>query len=260
MNKSKITCIWGSPSSGKTICALSLAAVLAQEKKNVIVFSTDKLVPALKLYCPEADIDSSRSIGSLLMSGRYDDAMFSQKLVTHPESEFIAFLGMAPSDTYITYANFERSNVVSVINKAAQLADHVIIEADGTKGLPLKVPNDQEPVIPAFADTVVAVAGLSALGRPLGEVCHRPELALLRFGFSPDRMVTPELMSVLLTSPLAQRKDVGARRYLILLNQMDQADETKLIELAHLLVQKGVERVVAAALQRHPNEYMVWKR
>lgn len=128
MNKSKITCIWGSPSSGKTICALSLAAVLAQEKKNVIVFSTDKLVPALKLYCPEADIDSSRSIGSLLMSGRYDDAMFSQKLVTHPESEFIAFLGMAPSDTYITYANFERSNVVSVINKAAQLADHVIID------------------------------------------------------------------------------------------------------------------------------------
>lgn len=147
-----------------------------------------------------------------------------------------------------------------LLEQLPRLADHVIIEADGTKGLPLKVPNDQEPVIPAFADTVVAVAGLSALGRPLGEVCHRPELALLRFGFSPDCMVTPELMSVLLTSPLAQRKDVGARRYLILLNQMDQADETKLIELAHLLVQKGVERVVAAALQRRPNEYMVWER
>lgn len=130
MNKSKITCIWGSPSSGKTVCALSLAAVLAQEKKNVIVFSTDKLIPALKLYCPEEEIDSSRSIGSLLMSGRYDDAIFAQKLVPHPESEYIAFLGMAPTDTYITYSAFERSHIVSVINKAAQLADHVII--DGT--------------------------------------------------------------------------------------------------------------------------------
>ena len=46
-----------------------------------------------------------------------------------------------------------------LLEQLPRLADHVIIEADGTKGLPLKVPNDQEPVIPAFADTVVAVAG-----------------------------------------------------------------------------------------------------
>lgn len=147
-----------------------------------------------------------------------------------------------------------------LLEQLPRLADHVIIEADGTKGLPLKVPNDQEPVIPVFADTVVAVAGLSALGRPLGEVCHRPELALLRFGFSPDRMVTPQLMSELLTSPLAQRKDVGQRRYLVLLNQMDAAPEDKIAELAERLVQSGVERVVAAALQRRPNEYVVWER
>lgn len=147
-----------------------------------------------------------------------------------------------------------------LLEQLPRLADHVIIEADGTKGLPLKVPNDQEPVIPAFADTVVAVAGLSALGRPLGEVCHRPELALLRFGFPPERIVTPELMAELLTSPMAQRKDVGARRYLVLLNQMDAAPEDKIAELAERLVQKGVERVVAAALQRRPNEYMVWER
>ena len=147
-----------------------------------------------------------------------------------------------------------------LLERLPGLADHVIIEADGTKGLPLKVPNEREPVIPPFADTVVAVAGLSALGRPLGKVCHRPELALLRFGFLPERIVTPELMAELLTSPLAQRKDVGERRYLVLLNQMDAAPENKIAELAERLMQSGVERVVAAALQRSPNEYMVWKR
>lgn len=147
-----------------------------------------------------------------------------------------------------------------LLEQLPRLADHVIIEADGTKGLPLKVPNEREPVIPAFADTVVAVAGLSALGRPLGEVCHRPELALLRFGFPPERIVTPELMAELLTSPMAQRKDVGQRRYLVLLNQMDAAPEDKIAELAERLVQSGVERVVAAALQRRPNEYVVWDR
>lgn len=114
-----------------------------------------------------------------------------------------------------------------LLEQLPELADRVIIEADGTKGLPLKVPNDREPVIPAFADAVVAVAGLSALGCPLGEVCHRPELAKLRFDLEPDQIVTPELMAMLLSSPLAQRKDVGSRPYAVLLNQADRAGRMK---------------------------------
>ena len=126
----KIICIWGSPGSGKTVCALSLAAVLAEKKKNVIVFNGDKLTPALKLYCPSLEIDSKRSIGPLLMSGRYDDVLFAEKMLVHPECEYISFIGMAPSDTIITYNEFERSFVISMLNKMAQLADYVII--DGT--------------------------------------------------------------------------------------------------------------------------------
>ena len=139
-----------------------------------------------------------------------------------------------------------------LLEQLPELADRVIIEADGTKGLPLKVPDDREPVI--------AVAGLSALGRPLGEVCHRPELAKLRFDLEPDQIVTPELMAMLLSSPLAQRKDVGSRPYAVLLNQADRARPDEIAALATLLLQKGVERVVTAALQRRPGEYEVWKR
>ena len=147
-----------------------------------------------------------------------------------------------------------------LLEQLPELADRVIIEADGTKGLPLKVPDDREPVIPAFADAVIAVAGLSALGRPLGEVCHRPELAKLRFGLEPGQIATPELMAMLLSSPLAQRKDVGSRPYAVLLNQADRARPDEIAALATLLLQKGVERVVTAALQRRPGEYEVWKR
>ena len=139
-----------------------------------------------------------------------------------------------------------------LLEQLPELADRVIIEADGTK--------DREPVIPAFADAVIAVAGISALGRPLGEVCHRPELAKLRFDLEPDQIVTPELMAMLLSSPLAQRKDVGSRPYAVLLNQADRARPDEIAALATLLLQKGVERVVTAALQRRPGEYEVWKR
>ena len=147
-----------------------------------------------------------------------------------------------------------------LLERLPQLADRVIIEADGTKGLPLKVPNDREPVIPAFADAVVAVAGLSALGNPLGEVCHRPELAVLRFGFSPEQKVTPEMMAMLLSSPLAQRKNVGNRPYAVLLNQRDVVPAALTELTAGLLLQNGVDRVVAAALRHSPGEYEVWTR
>lgn len=177
-----------------------------------------------------------------------DDAVLSDLLTTHR----LLTVGMP--------AEGHKFGPSPLLAQLPTLADRVIIEADGTKGLPMKVPNEREPVIPDWADTVIAVAGLSALGRPLGAVCHRPELALQRFGFLPERTVTPEMMAELLCSPLAQRKNVGSRKYAVLLNQADTAAASQIGRLAELLLQKGVERVVAAALQRYPGEYKVWTR
>lgn len=126
----KIISVWGSPGSGKSVLSLSIAAILAEGSKNVIVFNGNKLVPALKMYCPNEIIDSKMSVGPLLMSGRYTDSDFACRLINHPGSEYIAFAGMAPTDTYVTYNTFERANTIQMANKMAQLADYVII--DGT--------------------------------------------------------------------------------------------------------------------------------
>lgn len=57
-------------------------------------------------------------------------------------------------------------------------ADLVLVEADGSRRLPMKVPDwRREPVIPLNTDAVIVVYGLSALGKPLNEVCQRWELA-----------------------------------------------------------------------------------
>ena len=65
----------------------------------------------------------------------------------------------------------------ALVRRLPEIADFIIAEADGSRGLPIKAPATHEPVIPPASALVVAVAGLSALGRPLDEVCHRPELA-----------------------------------------------------------------------------------
>lgn len=49
------------------------------------------------------------------------------------------------------------------------LSDVLLIEADGAKRLPLKVPEEWEPVIPELVDLLIGVVGMDALGEPDSE-------------------------------------------------------------------------------------------
>ncbi len=82
--------------------------------------------------------------------------------------------------------------------KACELADVVLVEADGSKRLPVKYPAPQEPVIPKNATEIHVVTGLSALGKPLKEVCHRMELALQCLKVSEDTVLLPIHVQTLL--------------------------------------------------------------
>ena len=68
----------------------------------------------------------------------------------------------------------------------ARLADYVLMEADGAKGLPLKIHAAHEPVIPQNAQRVVLVVGADGFGKPLSQVCHRA---------AEDTIATPEWLA-----------------------------------------------------------------
>lgn len=78
-------------------------------------------------------------------------------------------------------------------------ADVVLVEADGSRQLPLKFPNDTEPVIPENADEIIIVCGLNALGKPAKEVCHRLELVKNCLGIEDDTVIAPVHVQKLLT-------------------------------------------------------------
>ncbi|MBO4916113.1 MAG: putative selenium-dependent hydroxylase accessory protein YqeC [Oscillospiraceae bacterium] len=82
----------------------------------------------------------------------------------------------------------------------AGLADFVIVEADGSRSLPLKAHAPHEPVIPPNAQRVVLVVGADGFGGRIREVCHRPELYAERAGVSMDDTVTPELAARVITA------------------------------------------------------------
>lgn len=75
--------------------------------------------------------------------------------------------------------------------KVCGCADVVLVEADGSKGLPLKYPNATEPVIPGSVDEIQVICGLDALGRTCKEVCHRLELVQECLKIEEDTVILP---------------------------------------------------------------------
>ncbi len=100
------------------------------------------------------------------------------------------------------------------------------LEADGSRGLPLKAHLPHEPVLPQEAGQVIAVLGLTGLGRPIAEAAH-PAGALCRAGWLCNRRISPQ--------PERAARVLGAEALhtRVLLNQADAADGTALLARLH---------------------------
>lgn len=75
----------------------------------------------------------------------------------------------------------------------ARLADYVLVEADGSRRLPLKAHAPHEPVIPKEAGCVLCVVGARGFDRPIREAVHRPEQFCTLTGARPDEPASPAL-------------------------------------------------------------------
>ncbi|MBU0512278.1 MAG: putative selenium-dependent hydroxylase accessory protein YqeC [Chloroflexi bacterium] len=126
----------------------------------------------------------------------------------------------------------------------------LLIEADGSRQLPLKAPAPHEPPIPEFVDTVIVVAGLSALGNPLApERVHRPERFAAISGLSTGETITPDALARVLTHPNGGLKNIPANaRRVALLNQADTPEaQIQASALAGLLL-PTFDAIVIASL------------
>ena len=90
------------------------------------------------------------------------------------DNDNIIILGKEYDDKKLMYAGDDE------LKKAIDFADIILIEADGAKYYPIKIPNDEEPIIPEFLYgkiyKIVIVMGLHSLGRKFKEVCFRYHL------------------------------------------------------------------------------------
>lgn len=97
----------------------------------------------------------------------------------------------------------------SVYREVCSHADVVLVEADGSKHMPIKFPAEHEPVIWDNVEKIIVVCGMHALGKPAREVCHRLELVKQCLGIEDETIITAEhILQLLLQGyilPLGKR-------------------------------------------------------
>ena len=201
---------------GKTTLLYQLSAHCARKGWRVLVTTTTHIRQPEACYAPD-----DAALAALWQAGHY------------------AVIGTPAENGKLTLPPQQ------LLHRMAQ-ADAVFIEADGAKHCPCKVPAAHEPVLLPQSDIVLAVAGLSALGKPLREACFRYDTIRPQFlAAAPDASLTPPVLAQLLASAQGGRKAVGDRQFYAVLNQ---ADTPKLrqqgILIQQLLRQQGIPCVL----------------
>lgn len=116
------------------------------------------------------------------------------------------------------------SDFADAVKKLADTHDlPVLIEADGSRRLPLKAPAEHEPPIPPWVNYVVYMFGLSAVGKPLDDVnVFRPEIFAKLTGVSLGSTIEIDAILRYLQNPLGGLKNIPSHaRRTLLVNQLD---------------------------------------
>ena len=107
--------------------------------------------------------------------------------------------------------------------------DFVLIEADGAKRMPIKAPNENEPVIIDYSDIVIGVVGLDSLGKVINEEnTHRPAELIKIFNKDLGDIINENDIKNLSLSEngLFKNSPVLAKKVLVL-NKADSPEKLK---------------------------------
>jgi len=140
------------------------------------------------------------------------------------------------------------------VTQLAELYDLVVVEADGSRGLPIKAPATHEPVVPGSCVLLLACIGLDCLGRlNTDQAVHRPGLVAARTGCAQGSPLRPEHLARLAAHPEGLFKACpSTARRVLLLNKADLVDPSVARECAALVAAVGSALVIVAGRRERP--------
>lgn len=132
-----------------------------------------------------------------------------------------------------------------------ELADFVLVEADGSKRLPLKMPAEHEPVILDGSNLVVGVCGIDAIGKSIKETCHRSNIVSKFLNTDEEHIINAFDIAKILFSDQGQRKNVKCN-YKIIINKADTILEIeKAKDISKELYDFGINETIITTFKRN---------
>ncbi|SPF34175.1 conserved hypothetical protein [Syntrophobacter sp. SbD1] len=130
----------------------------------------------------------------------------------------------------------------------------ILVEADGARGRPLKVPAAHEPVVPASSGWVIAMVGLDVIGKPLDDqhVFRSQDYSRIT-GLAAGTPVTAESVVRAVLSPGGILKGFPpeAKRILFLNKAESRGRRAAGREIARSLLERssgGIDRIIVGSL------------
>lgn len=166
-----ITCVIGG--GGKT----TLLHVLADELKengSVIITTTTHIMKSDVFY-------------NVVIKDECEPAFISEKIKEHN----CICLG-----SYFEGDKLSAPNIA--ITDLCSICDYILVEADGSKHLPLKAHLESEPIIPNENNKTVLVLGIDCVNKRVKDAVHRYKKMCELVGCCENDIVTPDMIASLL--------------------------------------------------------------
>lgn len=138
-----------------------------------------------------------------------------------------------------------KSPSIEFLKRLATKKLPMVIEADGAKRLPFKVPSEWEPVILDESTMVIGVLGMDALGKPLKDMCFRHELASkLLQKYEEERITKDDYVKVICNNWGLKKGIQNRMDYVVILNKVDDEQRLKeALDIRDLLREQGINKV-----------------
>lgn len=221
---------------GKTSLMFRLAHELSSTGRTVLTTTTTKIFPPLPHQSPklilltdEPKLDSLSKHLSV-----YGHLTIGKS--TLPDGKV---QGVAPA----------------IIDHCLEVADIVLVEADGAARKPVKAPEEWEPVVPERVHLMIPVVGLDCIGKPAtSDTVFRLERFLKVTELNSGGIITPHTLGRLLAGSEGSLKNVPDDALVIpYLNKIDAIhDETilqEIIETAFSFSDGRITKAVAGQLR-----------
>lgn len=171
------------------------------------------------------------------------------------------------SGRYLIYDRFDEHGKLmppapDTLKALSQRFDYTIMESDGSKGLPLKGYNQNEPCVPEFTTLTLGVATIWAVGEPVeARFVHRVKEFCAMTGAKEGMPITLEHIAKMISHPAGPFKRETKRRMLFINHLNVKAEYNRAMELIDRLPKdflRTIQYIIAGNLYSSSFEYL-WK-